>query len=404
MVSTGETAMIPTPPDADAGQRTPQCRPLVLHTRVVTGEGGGPDKTILNSARYLMPFGYDTLCAYMHPPGDPGFEELRKKAQLYHSPLAEILDRGPLDIGVAGRLLRLCPRDRTIIWHGHDYKSNTLGLLLRPWRKLRLVTTVHGWGVLGGRTGLYYMVDRLCLRHYERVICVCEELQARCVAAGVPAERCCVIENAVDTEQFARRIPAEEARRRLGWRPERLVIGAVGRLSEEKNFPALIRAVDHMIAQGDDVELVLVGEGPKRQYLESLIAELNRGDRIRLLGYRADTADLYQAMNLLALSSLREGLPNTLLEAMACEVPVVATRIAGIPRLVDDGQNGLLVAPGDWQPLAQALRCLVADAALRRRLADEARRTIMRAYTFETRMEKVRAVYGQLLDSGASGS
>src|SRR5205807_10582326 len=96
----------------------------VLDTRVVTGAGGGPDKTILNSPRFLASAGYRMLCAYMHPPGDPGFEQLRAKAKFWQAPLLSVPDRGPLDWKVAVELLNICRRERVTIWHGHDYKSN----------------------------------------------------------------------------------------------------------------------------------------------------------------------------------------------------------------------------------------------------------------------------------------
>src|SRR4051812_16280741 len=105
--------------------------PVVLDTRVVTGRGGGPEKTILNSPRYLKPAGYRMLCAYMHPPNDPGFEDIRRRAEALGAPLLSVPDRGPLDLAVIPRLLNICRRERVAIWHAHDYKSNLLGVLLR---------------------------------------------------------------------------------------------------------------------------------------------------------------------------------------------------------------------------------------------------------------------------------
>ena len=105
--------------------------PVVLDTRVVSGTGGGPDKTILNSPRFLTAAGYRMLCAYMHPPGDAGFAQLRQRAVAWQAPLLSVPDRGPWDWRVATELLRICRRERVRIWHGHDYKSNALGLLLR---------------------------------------------------------------------------------------------------------------------------------------------------------------------------------------------------------------------------------------------------------------------------------
>jgi glycosyltransferase involved in cell wall biosynthesis len=371
--------------------------PVVLDTRVVSGTGGGPDKTILNSPRFLLPGGYRMLCAYMHAPGDAGFDQLRAKAEAWRAPLLSVPDRGPWDWRVLTQLLRICRRERVQIWHGHDYKSNALGLLLRPFWPMRLVTTVHGWVKETRRTPLYYALDRFCLPYYESVICVSEDLRERCLACGVPAERCVLIENAIDTDEYARRRSAAEAKKEIGLAPQRLLIGAVGRLSAEKGFDILIRSVDQLLRSNHDVELVIVGEGDQQPQLQALVAELGRADRIRLLGYRSRLTDLYEAMDVFALSSLREGLPNVLLEALALEVPVVATRVAGIPRLIRDGENGLLVEPGSAAELTKALAGLLGDAELRQRLRQGGRQTIEERYSFAARMHKIRVLYDNLL-------
>jgi glycosyltransferase involved in cell wall biosynthesis len=374
-----------------------QTKTVVLETRVVRGSGGGPDKTILNTPRFLSASGYHTICAYMHPPGDPGFEQLRQKAQLWGAPLLSVPDRGAWDWRVGRHLLEICRRERVAVWHGHDYKSNVLGLILRRFWPMRLVTTVHGWVHQTTRTPLYYLLDRLCLRHYERVISVSEDLFRRCRECGVPSKRCVLIENAIDTEEFSRGRTVQEARRHLGWTEDRLLLGAVGRLSPEKGFDILIRAVHQLVADGLDLELVIVGEGDDRSRLEMLITELGLTSRVRLLGYRADVRELYEALDLFVLSSYREGLPNVLLEAMALETPVIATRIAGIPRLIRDGENGRLVEAGDVDGLASALDQLLRRSELRSQLARSGRTTIEQRYSFKTRMDRVRALYDDLL-------
>jgi glycosyltransferase involved in cell wall biosynthesis len=379
-------------PGAEAG--------VVLHTRVVAGSGGGPDKTILNSPRFLVGSGYRALCAYMHPPGDPGFAQLQAKARLWQAPLLSVPDSGPCDWRVVPRLLDICRRERVTIWHGHDYKSNALGLLLRRFWPMRLVTTVHGWVHQTRRTPLYYWIDRLCLPRYESVICVSEDLRQRCLECGVPPARCVLVENAIDTAQFSRRRPAAQAKERLGLPAGRFVIGAVGRLSAEKGFDVLIRSVHELLKLGRDVGLLIVGEGDEKPRLQTLITELGAEGRMSLLGYRSDTRELYEAMDLFALSSYREGLPNVLLEAMALEVPVVATRVAGIPRLVRDGENGLLVEPGDPRGLAGALAGVLADAGLRDRLRRAGRATVEGSYSFEVRMRKIRAIYDKVVSGG----
>jgi glycosyltransferase involved in cell wall biosynthesis len=307
-------------------------------------------------------------------------------------------DRGPWDLRVARQLLDICRSERVSIWHGHDYKSNLLGLVLRRWWPMKLVTTVHGWVKFTWRTPLYYGIDRLCLRHYDRVICVSEDLHRECLAAKVPTDRCTFVQNAIDAEQFRRRLSVAEARRELGLPGDGLLIGTAGRLSPEKNFEGLIRAVQPLLKPGSGVRLLIIGEGEDRPRLERLIAELQCADAVRLLGYRADMIALYQAMDLFVLNSLREGLPNVLLEAMAMEIPVVATRVAGIPGLVAHDSNGLLVDAGDGPQLRSALERLLADPSLRTQLGSSARRTIEQRYSFAARMDRVQKIFAELLD------
>ena len=388
---------------------------LVLHTRVVSGSGGGPDKTILNSPRYLEASGYPMLCAYMRHPDDEEFARLEAAARRWGAPLVGVDDFGPLDWRLPRRFAELLAEHRPAIWHAHDYKSNLLGLRLARLARLarmartprtprtprqgtgpamRLVTTVHGWGVQGGiKTPLYYAFDRLLVRRYEEVICVSEDLRQRCLRHGVPPERCWLVPNAIDTEEFRRRGPAAQAASRAGVPARRLVVGAVGRLSPEKAFDDLVRAVTGLVAAGHDLELWIVGDGPQRQALTDLIDQLGMTERVKLLGYRGDTLELYQAMDVFVLSSRREGLPNVVLEAMALELPVVATRIAGVPTLIRDGENGLLVEPGAPPALTGAIGRLLASPARRRELGTAARRTIEERHSMTARMESVRRIY-----------
>jgi glycosyltransferase involved in cell wall biosynthesis len=128
-----------------------------------------------------------------------------------------------------------------------------------------------------------------------------------------------------------------------------------------------------------------------------LIDELGLGDRVRLLGYQAEVRDLFEAMDVFALSSLREALPNVVLEAMALDVPVVATRVAGVPGVIDEGTSGLLVTPGSVDELAQGLCRLLTDPDTRQRFRTAARQTVVRRFSFEVRMRKVQEIYDSLL-------
>jgi len=372
-------------------------QPMVLHVRVVTGHGGGPEKTILNSPRYLRALGYQAKLAYLHPPNDPGFLAIQERGRALAADVISIPDRGPLDISVVWRLACLCRRLRVAVWHGHDYKSNILGLLIRAVWRMQLVTTLHGWTNLGGRVPLYVKVDKWCLPHYRASICVSEDLVEDSLAFGVSAHRSYLIHNAIDTEDYRRRASTPEAKRRLGVADETMVILAVGRLSPEKAFDLLIRSVVELRQSGLPAVLWIAGEGDARNSLEQLIAELGCGEFVRLMGHVADPRELYEAADVFALSSIREGLPNVLLEALALETPVVATRIAGVPKLISDELDGLLVPPDDVAALSGALRRLLESSSLRQQFAAAGREKIEASYSFARRMEKVAAVYDEVL-------
>jgi glycosyltransferase involved in cell wall biosynthesis len=379
-------------------ERLPASRlTTVLDVRVVTGTGGGADKTVLNSPRRLAEFGYRNVCAYMRHPQDAGFQELEVRASRLEVPLVVLDDYGPLDWRVIRRLLRICRDNNVAIWHGHEYKSNLLGLLLRRFWPMRLISTVHGFVDDTWRLRAYNWVDRWCLKYYEHVLCVSEKLRQQCLAAGLSAEQCTQLDNGVDLDQYRRTAPPAAAQRAFGIPPGRTVVGAVGRLSREKAFDALIRVIHSLHQTGVNVHLMLAGEGDQEAALRRLTAELGCQEYVTFLGFQENTLAVYEAMDVFALSSVTEGMPNVLLEAMAVGVPVVATCVGAVPQLIESNQSGLVVPPADQESLARAIGTMVADHNLRRRCVNSASDTIRTRYSFDVRIRKVAALYDRLL-------
>jgi len=370
--------------------------PFVLHTRVVTGTGGGPEKTILNSPRYLRQYGVDCACLFMRPPGDPGFAVLERKAEESGAEIIGIDDRGPTDWRVVRDCIRICRMRNVTIWHAHDYKSNALGLLVQKFHPMHLVTTAHGWVRFTSRTPLYYQIDRFCMKRYEKVICVSQDLQDRCLESGVAKDKLHQIDNAIVLDDYPEAPPTLQDKAKFGFDSQRFLIGAVGRLSEEKGFHHLINVVARLIDDGQPVGLVVAGEGHLREQLQQQIDELQLQDQVRLAGFLTDPRELYRALDLFVLSSLREGLPNVVLEAMASGRAVVTTNCNGIPKLVQHEQNGLIVPIDDEQALHQAVRHCVVSDDVRNRLANSGRQTIADRFCFDRRMMKVVNVYRQL--------
>jgi glycosyltransferase involved in cell wall biosynthesis len=370
----------------------------VLHTRVVSGHGGGPEKTILNSPRFLADDGYDMLLAYMRDPKDPGFETLLNRAQEKSANLVGVDDRGALDRGVYTQLRDVCSTYQPHIWHGHDYKSNLLGPLVRRKVPMRLVTTLHGWVDYTWKTPLYYAIDRWSLRFYDHVVCVSTDLYDAALKSGCPEKKVTFIPNAIDIDEFKRTLPAAQSTLRADVASDTLVLGAIGRLSPEKGFDNLIRAVCQIVKSGvTNLQIWIIGEGRDRERLEALIDELRMGAHVRLLGQRSDMLAVLEALDLFVLSSIREGLPNVVLEAMAMEIPIVATRVGSVPDVVEDGATGRLIEPGNVSELIAGIENMLANPVERERQASAARSVIEERYSFAVRMQRMKRVYEHVL-------
>lgn len=363
----------------------------------MTGHGGGPEKTLLASPKFISSR-YQLRLAYIRPASDEQYD-MPVRAASAGVMLLDIPESGPFDVRTINTLVREIRQHRPKILHAHDYKTNFLATFLGRWFNIPAVTTAHGYVTVGGRLNWYYRLDRWALKRMSRVIAVSEDLHELMLTIGVAPSRCVLVENGIDCQEFSRTMTTDAAKRSLGLSPEPIVVGAVGRLSREKGFDVLIGAVDQLIRQGINLQLLVLGDGDERTPLQSLIDSLGQHERIRLLGHRSDTIDYYQAMDVFVLSSLREGLPNVLLEAMAMEIPVIATNIGGVPKLVVHNENGVLVKPGDVRELTSSLQQVLCDADLRTRLVRTARTTVENRFSFAVRTQKVEKVYDDLLAS-----
>jgi glycosyltransferase involved in cell wall biosynthesis len=389
-------------PDMPVMRQPPsQATRRVLHLRTVTGRGGGPEKTILNSPRYIGP-GYEMRLAFFRPRDDAEFD-LHSRAKQLNVSLVDIPEKGPIDVSAIRQLRLEIRKFRPHILHPHDYKTNVLGLIFGSLYHIPVVTTLHGYGVRSRRLSLYYQVDRICLRWLHHVIVVSEEIEALVRSWRVHASRCTLVHNAIDSEAYCRRETTSEAKARLKLPARRFVIGAIGRLSKEKAFHHLISAVDRLIGEGHDLELLIAGDGPDRARLERCIATAVHASRLKLLGHRLDVIDVLSTFDAFVLPSESEGLPNVVLEAMAMEVPVLCTRVGAIPNVISDGQNGVLLPSNSADSIITALRELIDSPERRRQMGAAGRRTVVERFSFQRRMEKIRHIYESVLAERTSG-
>ncbi len=369
---------------------------VVLHARVVAGRTGGPDKTIFRSIPHIDPARYQVHVVYIHPQGDPIVNELHERAQNVGCQLHTIAESGALDMRTVLTLKRLCHELKVDVWHGHDYKTNALGLLLRRFHPMKLVTTAHGWTDETARTRLYHKLDDLMLPRYDRVMTVSRPLWNHCLMQGLDTQKLSYIPNGIDIADYQNTGQRESMRSQLGVGAGCHLIGLVGRLSAEKSVDRALHTIARLTAMRHDVKLLLVGDGPERESLVTLADDLKISDRVIFAGWQKDARPYYQAMDLLLLSSLTEGMPNVVLEAMAMGVPVAATDVGDVNYLLDDGRCGLVLSPtaddwalplGYWLPQHDELQ----------RKARMAKQRVLSHFSFAQRIERELAVYDDVL-------
>lgn len=370
----------------------------VLHLRTVVGRGGGPEKTLLNSHRHAGN-DYDIRLLYVHPCDDPDFD-LPARAAALGADMTVLAERGPWDPRTVVGLVREIRAFRPHILHSHDYKTDLFASLVSVPFGIPCVATLHGNVTRSHRLNFYYRLDRWALRRMRRVMAVSRDLRDEVVSFGVDPQRCILIENGIDTEHYRRTKSRDAAKSAIGVPADSFLLCAIGRLMPEKGFDVLIQAAAKLCREFPNVRLQIAGEGPERRRLEAIINEIDVGGRIGLIGHRSDVRDLLEASDVFVLSSHREAFPNVVLEAMAMETPVVASRIAGIPEMIFDRETGLLFESEDIAELAAAVRTMIESELLRSRLTFAARSLVEARFTFSERMRKEFAVYDELLGIG----
>ena len=279
--------------------------------------------------------------------------------------------------------------------HTHGYKADLYGYLA-AWRSGKpVVATCHNW--VGGTAalGIYNYLDRMALKKFNALAAVSDAVAQRLLAFGVPAEKVKTIANGIDVQTFERGEPLpRSARPEAKW-----WAWSHGWICKKDLSICCARSVNS--ATSHALKVVIVGEGPDRKAIEDMVKEYGLQSNVVLAGQQSDMAGVYAAMDIFVLPSLNEGLPMTVLEAMAASRPVIATRVGAIPSVIKDGENGLLVDPKDVDGLRNALARLLSDSDLCRRMGDRAHDWVGRNYTSEVMALKYRQLYEEVLGQPA---
>jgi len=300
--------------------------------------------------------------------------------------------RGRADWRAVRQIREYIAEDVIDVVHAHGYKADLYGYFAARGAEKPIVATCHNW--VGGTAalGIYNRLDRMVLKRFNAVAAVSESVRQRLTDSGIAEEKIKVIANGIDVEAFERASALPELRGSA-----EKVIGVVARLDLQKGFEHLLAAVRELAASFTGLKVVIVGEGPDREAIEQMIERNGLQKTVVLAGQRTDMPNVYASIDMLVLPSLNEGLPMTLLEAMAASRPVIAARVGAIPRVIEDGKTGLLVNPADAAGLKDAMARLLTDAALSGQLAAQGHDSVALHYTAGAMARQYRAMYDDVL-------
>lgn len=372
-------------------------RQAVLLTSKLRESGLEPlvfTRKMKNTPEFIMP--YDIPLVYI-PAFRPGVHNLEEKSFL------NFLTSLSFSIILAFKLFSMRKKYEIVHFHGASLPLIVCLPLLKLLRK-KIIAKVLASRIgteAGSLKGRYFFLGNLfahMLKRTDAYIAISKEIVDSLRREGINPKNIFHISNFVDTEIFK---PADDKARLLIKHSlsvdKKLVINFTGRIVKRKGIDVLINTMEKNKEILTKAILIIIGTGPEEDRIKNLVSRLGITENVKFIGHSSEVFKLYQASDIFVLPSYAEGMPNSLLEAMACSVSVVASRIGGVVDVVEDGKSGMLFNPGDPISLSSSMLRLIEDSELRRRLGEEARKVIMKDFSIESITANYMDVYREVL-------
>jgi glycosyltransferase involved in cell wall biosynthesis len=337
----------------------------VVHV-VLSLDVGGLERNVLNQVRVADEFGQRVSVICVEHAG-----ALADRAKDAGARVLSLEKQPGVSPRLVGRMRSALRELRPDVVHVHQIGPMFyVGLASIGLRIPLVVYTEHGRVNYAARRRLRWL-GRAAFQFASRFYCLTDDIAADVVARHIISpNKVCIIQNGIDTNCFRFSGEAASVRQALGIPFDAPVVGTVGRLSEIKRHDLLIRAFACVRRQLHTAHLLLVGDGPLRDRLNALTKQLGVNDSVHFAGYQENTAPYYGSMTCFALTSQSEGMPQAVLEASIAGVPVIASRVGGLPEVIDDGKTGLLFEHGDEASLVSGLLDLLTNRPRALRLAE----------------------------------
>ena len=366
---------------------------------------GGPSLHVIHLSAGLVDFGFETRLVIGQT--DPHEGDLLDMAEARGVNLTVIPELGRAirpgnDLKALAKIYRLIRLEKPSIVHTHTAKAGALGRLAALMARVPVVVHTYHGHVLSGYFNpavslLFRGIEKLLARSTDVLLTVSGSVKDDLVRLGVaPSSRVRVLPLGLNLEPLVGVLPRGSLRREAGWADEARVVGIVGRLVPIKDLDTFINAAALVVKAAPDVRFAVVGDGEERSRLEAQARSV-LGDRVHFFGWRKDTENVFGDLDLVVNTSLNEGTPVALIEALAAGRPVVATAVGGTSDLLEGGRFGVLVPPRLAEELAEAIRVVLDSVETSHRMAAAGQAAVLGRYSVARLLKDMSALYSELL-------
>jgi glycosyltransferase involved in cell wall biosynthesis len=379
----------------------------ILDFRGTYKGGGGPDKTILNSAAQHDKSRVYIQVLYLRNPADKEYSIDKWAADLGANYL-DVFDRKLIDRKCIAEIKKIIKEQNINLIHSHDEKTLLYGWIIkRAMPHIRIMYTCHlhspyvrkDFDSLTSYLNfkLRRKVQVSLMKQYDKPLLAVSHHTKKCmIDDGLHEKDIEILHNGIDINAWRAELGTPVLKEELGVGPDEFLVGTVARIAQQhKDLSTFYRVAAEVSKKMPKVKFVIVGDGHGDEMAKAKrrVAELGMGRTFFFTGHRTDLLDIYTSLDVFLMTSLTEGLPNTVLEAMALQVPVVSTIVAGVPELISHGETGFLAPIRDVDGLSNHVTQLLSDSSLRHQFGQKARRRIEDSFSFADRVRKMEDYY-----------
>ena len=369
----------------------------ILHL-IDSGGLYGAENVIINLSTCLKKRGHRSVIGSFLYDGKPK-QEVGVRAADLGLDTAFFYMNNKIDIAVVTKIARYCKQNGIQIIHSHGYKPSIMCFVINLIYGIPYVVTCHLWYLRNLRLRIYAYLEKLTMFKAKAIIGVSQDIVNRLEKVGVPSKKLSLIHNGIDVDLYSKveASSAIELRNRLGLQKNSFIIGSLGRLTEQKDYKTLVKAASEILKEENDVEFIVAGEGHLKKELISLTKQLEIETKFHFVGFQKEIPCLLTLMDIFVLSSLDEGLPMALLEAMAAKRPIVTTAVGAIPTLITEGVNGRIIHQKNAMHIKNILLSLKIDSEQRTQLAKSAFNLVNSMFSNDQMTKNYLDIYAPIL-------